>query len=144
MNDDWHCNQYSLLTNATFQPDRIWRDERAKAWFSGEEYTKHGLDEGGKKLLLGTALGVVVAMENVCKEVIPNFSSPFCIIHGTDDDGVPITGSEFMMKTATTPEEDKELHPLEGTRHDTLSDPRAEEAMGHWVNFLKRRLEKYN
>lgn len=121
------------------------------AHFNGHDYTKYGLDEGGKKLRLGTALGCVVAMENACNHVIPNnnkkndntnFSTPFCIIHGTKDGGVPIAGSEFLMTTAATPAPDKELHAMEGTTHDVMADPLAEEALGHWVNFLYRRLEK--
>lgn len=111
-------------------------------WFNGHEYKKHGLDEGGKKLRLGTALGCVVAMENACNEVIPRFWSPFCIIHGTEDDGVPISGSEFMMKTSTTVDQDKELNRMEGSLHDLLSDPKAEEAVECWMNFIKRRMEK--
>ncbi|KAL3929974.1 MAG: hypothetical protein SGBAC_011973 [Bacillariaceae sp.] len=136
-------------------PDRIWRDPRVMAHFNGHDYTKYGLDEGGKKLRLGTALGCVVAMENACNHVIPNnnnsndnsknhanFSAPFCIIHGTKDEGVPIAGSEFLMAAAATPAPDKELHAMEGTTHDVMADPLAEEAIGRWVNFLKRRVEK--
>ena len=106
------------------------------------KYQNYGLEEPGKKLRLGTALGCVVAMENACNEIIPKFASPFCIIHGTDDDGVPIAGSEFMMNTCQTPEQDKELHPIEGARHEIFCDPLAEEAIGYWMKFLKRRLEK--
>lgn len=110
--------------------------------FTGHEYKKYGLDAGGTKLRLGTASGCVAAMENVCDEAIPNFSSPFCIIHGTVDEGVPITGSEYMMKTALTSQGDKELHSMEGTSHDIMSDPAAEEALEHWMKFVQKRVEK--
>mmetsp|Transcript_41831 Transcript_41831/g.100832 ORF Transcript_41831/g.100832 Transcript_41831/m.100832 type:complete len:406 (+) Transcript_41831:90-1307(+) len=123
-------------------PDRIWRDQGAREHFTSDDYQKYGLGEAGKKLRLGTALGCVVAMENACNHVIPQVSSPFCIIHGTKDEGVPIAGSEFMMKAAVTPEQDKELHAMEGTTHDVMCDPLAEEAVGYWMKFVKRRVEK--
>ncbi|CAJ1944333.1 unnamed protein product [Cylindrotheca closterium] len=123
-------------------PERIWRDQRAMEFFTSPQNEKWGLEEAGKKLRLGTALGCVVAMENACNHVIPEFSVPFCIIHGTQDDGVPIAGSEFMMETCQTLEEDKELHAMDGARHEVFCDPLAEEAIGHWMKFLKKRLDK--
>jgi pimeloyl-ACP methyl ester carboxylesterase len=125
------------------QPDRIWRDATVREHFTSQEYKRIGLDDAGSKLRLGTGLGCVLAMEKLCNTVIPEFKVPFCIIHGTEDAGVPIDGSKFMMKTVQTSEEDKNLHCIEGAYHDMMGDPDAEVALGYWMTFVQERISKH-
>jgi alpha-beta hydrolase superfamily lysophospholipase len=114
-----------------------------RAHFTSPEYKKTGLEGRGSKMRLGTAVGCVSAMEAVNHKSIPGFTVPFCIIHGTDDAGVKFEGSQHMLKTASTPEDDKELHPIEGSFHESLADPLcADECIGHWMKFLQKRLKK--
>lgn len=101
-----------------------------------------GLDGRGQKMCLGTGLGCVQAIDEANKAIV-DLTLPFCIIHGTDDAAVKISGSEYMMKMAKTPIEDKELHPIQGSVHESLADPEvAQASMGHWIAFLKKRLQK--
>ena len=59
------------------------------------------------------------------------------------DEGVPISGSEFLFEKSATPSGDKVFRRLEGALHAVLSDPSAEEAMEHIVKFVDERLEKF-
>ena len=85
---------------------------------------------------------LVAALEEVRNEAIPGLSVPFCCIHGTKDYGVPIEGSEFLMKHISTPDDRREFHRIDGGYHDIFSDPRAEEAMGHWLAFIQKQMER--
>ena len=59
------------------------------------------------------------------------------------DEGVPISGSEFLFEKSVTLSGDKVFRRLEGALHAVLSDPSAEEAMEHIVKFVDERLEKF-
>jgi len=122
--------------------ERIWKNEKAREHFTDPKYKKMGIDARGQKMRLGTGLGCVVAIDEAKTKAIPSLEVPFCIIHGTDDEAVKLSGSEYMMSTAKTPDDEKELHPIEGSFHESLADPEvAEASMGHWIAFLKKRLE---
>jgi acylglycerol lipase len=123
-------------------PERVWRDEEVLKLRTDKRYKEMGIDGGGLPFRLGTALNLVLALEAVRKNAIPGLTIPFCIVHGTEDAGVPIDGSRFMMKEAATPEDKKELHELEGGYHDVFSDPLAEVAMDHWIKFVETRMKK--
>eukprot|EP00980_Cylindrotheca_fusiformis_P008242 scaffold1736_cov127-Cylindrotheca_fusiformis.AAC.56 len=123
--------------------DRVWRNKEVLARFTDPDYKKFGLDARGSKMRLGTALGCVLAVEAAKDKAIPGFKVPFCIFHGTADASVKIEGSQYMFKTASTPEGDKELHAIEGSFHECLVDPElAEECCGHWLNFIEKRLKQ--
>lgn len=124
------------------KPDRIWRDEAVYKHFTSSGYRNTGLDACGGVLRLGTALNVVLCLENAQKVAIPGLKTPFCIVHGTKDYAVPIEGSKFMFEHASTPDDDKELHCMDGSYHDLLGDPRAQEAMTCLTNFIERRMKK--
>lgn len=102
-----------------------------------------GLDGRGQKMCLGTGLGFVQAIDEAKQKAIPGLALPFCIIHGTDDAVIKMEGSEYMLQTAKTLAEDKELHKIEGSYHESWADPQiAEASIGHWIAFLKKRLQK--
>jgi acylglycerol lipase len=122
-------------------PERIWKDPQVLEYRTSKRYREMGLDGSGKPFRLGTALQLVLAMEDVRENVIPNVKHPFCIVHGTDDAGVPISGSEFLWEHAQTEASDKAFLRSKGAFHDLLSDPAAEEHMEYYINWMKKQLE---
>jgi alpha-beta hydrolase superfamily lysophospholipase len=125
-------------------PDRISRDKKVSKIWSSARCIEMGLEGGGSPFRLGTALNLVVAMEEIRNNAIPGFKVPFCILHGTADYGVLIQGSEFMMDKADTPMDDKESHRIEGAYHDLLGDPLAEKCMEHTWKWILKRTKAYH
>jgi len=126
----------------TVSPERMWRDPQVVELYRDPETVKMGLGACGLPFRLGTAVGMLQAMEDG-KTSIPDFSTPFCIVHGDSDEAIPISGSELLFGKASTPSSDKELHTITGAYHAVLSDPKAEEAMKHLSSFVDSRLEKF-
>jgi alpha-beta hydrolase superfamily lysophospholipase len=124
-------------------PDRIWRDEEVRKVRSSSRFMEMGLEGGGAPFLLGTALNLALALEEVRNHAIPGLKVPFLILHGTCDYGVMIQGSEFMMDKTETPLDDKQLHRIEGGYHDLLGDPLAEECMDHIRRWVLKRTKSY-
>jgi alpha-beta hydrolase superfamily lysophospholipase len=82
---------------------------------------------------------MVVAVDQVRKEM-PGFKLPYCIVHGTEDAAVLISGSEYMWDKAATPTEDRVFKRKEGAFHDLFADPTAEESMQVTIDFIKKRI----
>ena len=82
-------------------------------------------------------------MEAVRDKAIPGLDVPFCIVHGTEDHGVPIEGSEYLMEKSTTPDDGREFHRLDGAYHDLFGDPAAELAIGLWISFMDKRRKAF-
>ena len=101
-----------------------------------------GIDGSGIPFRLGTALNLVLALEEARKTAIPGFTIPYCIIHGTEDHGVPMKGSEFMWEKTSTPAADREFHKVEGAFHDLFADQEAEKCDRLMVGWIKKRLGK--
>jgi len=121
-------------------PERIWRDPEVLEARTAGRFVESGVDGSGIPFRLGTAANMVTALEEVRSNAIPGFELPYCIVHGTEDAGVPISGSDYMWATASTPESDREYHRIDGAYHDMLSDPAAEETVGYFVGFIKKRV----
>lgn len=121
-------------------PERLWRHPDILKERTSPRFLEMGLDGGGLPYRLGTALNLVIALEEVRKRAIPGLTVPFCTVHGTADDGVPMEGSIYLLENCGTPREQKEFHPIEDACHDLLADPMAEEAIGYWINFAKKRM----
>lgn len=119
--------------------DRIWKDKEPRDYYDGGN---DGLSLGGAKFSLGTALGLLEALESVREEVIPGFKVPFSINHGTADESVLIEGSIFMMENSATPDEDKILNKIEGGYHDLYSEVDAEKTMMLELNWIKEQIAK--
>jgi len=126
----------------TVSPERIWRDPKVCGCYQDEKHSKMQLDCAGAPLRLGTAVGMLLAMDDV-KTYIPSFATPFCIVHGDSDEAVPIVGSETLFEGSSTPLSEKEFHPLSGCYHGVLADPKAEEAMKHLSDFVDSRLKQF-
>lgn len=123
-------------------PERIWRDPEVLALRTDKRFVEMGVDGSGKPFRLGTALNLVVSMEEARTKAIPGFNLPYCIAHGAKDAGVPIAGSEYMINTANTPGDDRDYLRIEDAYHDLLSDPVAEETMDFFIKFMNKHLSK--
>jgi acylglycerol lipase len=117
-------------------PDRVWRDPEALALNMDPRSCAMGLYVV-RPFMLGTALQLVVAMEEVRKTVIPALTMPFCSCHGTSDYGVPVTGTDFLEKKALTPKADQMVLRVDGGYHDLLADPASDETMECILAFMK-------
>ena len=130
-----------LMPN-TVSPDRIWRDKAVQKLYTDPKICKMGLGAPGEKLQLGTAVGMLLGMEDA-KASIPDFKTPFCIVHGDCDVVVPIVGSKVLFDHSATPAEEKEFHTITGCTHGVLCDPKAEEAMKHITDFCDKRMKAF-
>lgn len=120
--------------------ERIWKEPEARAYYT-DPAEKRGLAGGGMKFCLGTALGLLLALQSV-QEVVREFSVPFHINHGTEDHGVPITGSEYMVEVSQTPKEDKKLNRIEGGYHALFSEKDAPKYFESEMRFIEKIISK--
>lgn len=118
-------------------PGRIWKNEQVRKEFTSGRRTEMGLDGSNQKFCLGTALGLLNALKAVREEVIPGLTVPFFVVHGTQDEGVPIAGTEYLLEHASTPESDRLTRIIDGGYHCIFSEDDKEEtakAMIDWMN----------
>lgn len=132
----------TYLMPASVSPERIWSDRTVMELYNNPEHLKMGLGCAGATLQLGTAVAMLLGMEDV-KSSIPEFKTPFCIVHGENDVAVPIVGSKLLFDDSATPSGEKEFHPLSETLHGVLAEPKAEEAMKHMSDFCDSRLKAF-
>merc|ERR1711935_780148 len=99
-----------------------------------------GLHSGGSPFRLGTAVGLLRALEEVRKIAIPGLTVPFAVAHGTDDYCVPIAGTDFLLEHATTPEDDRGVRRVKGGYHDLLSEETKVETMMFFMNWMNGRI----
>jgi len=126
----------------TVSPDRIWKDEKVRSRNTSKRALSMGLHSGGAKFRLGTAVGLLTALEEVREVAIPGLTVPFAVAHGTDDYAVPITGTDFLLENANTPEDDKAVRRVEGGYHDILSEETKVETMMFFINWMSGRISK--
>lgn len=124
-------------------PDRIWKDEEVCKGYTTVRRKEMQLDGCGRPFRLGTAVSMISALEEVITNSIPGFRSPFCIVHGDEDEGVPLSGSQYFYQHVDTPEAQKELHVIATAYHGLLADPKAEEAIAHLSKFVDARVKAY-
>lgn len=119
--------------------DRVWKDEEPRNYYDGGN---DGLSLGGAKFRLGTALGMLEALECVRQEVIPSLTVPFSVNHGTHDESVLPEGSKFLMENAQTAAEDKVMNDIEGGYHDVYSEKDAEQTMMLEIKWVNEQIAK--
>jgi len=90
---------------------------------------------------LGTAVGLVSAMEDA-QEIIPCFRAPFHINHGSNDHGVPLSGSQRLLKYSDTPTVEKELNVVVDGYHGLFSQLDADETMKHEIEWIEKIITK--
>ena len=91
---------------------------------------------------MGTALGLLEALEAVREETIPGLTIPFSVTHGMEDQAVLPEGSFFLMEHSQTPAEDKQFNKIEGGYHDVYSEKEAEQTMMLEVKWIKEQIAK--
>lgn len=123
-------------------PERVWKDPEIRREHTSDQVKQRGLSAGGVPFCLGTASGLVKAMESVQSDIIPGFRVPFSVCHGTDDWGVKIEGTEFLVEHCETKQEDREVRLVEGAYHDLMADPTREENLEFHIRFILSRVNK--
>ena len=122
-------------------PDRVWKNEKVSKEYTSKRRREMRLSAGGSPFCLGTALGLVNALENVREVAIPGLSVPFHVSHGTHDYGVPVTGTEYLLEHSTTPEDKRGVNIIEGAYHDLLSDDAREEIVASIIDWMDSNIE---
>lgn len=120
-------------------PDRIWRDARVRERHTSEEVRAMRLSSGASPFCLGTAAGLIKGLAFVREHVIPGFKVPFSVCHGTNDWGVKIEGTEFLIEHCLTKEEDRRVKLIPGAYHDLLGDPTREDTVDFHIQFILSR-----
>eukprot|EP00543_Licmophora_paradoxa_P004394 CAMPEP_0202442534 /NCGR_PEP_ID=MMETSP1360-20130828/1965_1 /ASSEMBLY_ACC=CAM_ASM_000848 /TAXON_ID=515479 /ORGANISM="Licmophora paradoxa, Strain CCMP2313" /LENGTH=344 /DNA_ID=CAMNT_0049057929 /DNA_START=62 /DNA_END=1096 /DNA_ORIENTATION=- len=124
-------------------PDRIWNDPEVLALNTDKQFKKTGLDKSGEPFQLGTAVQLLLALQQVQKTTIPKLKTPFCCIHGTSDYGVPISGTDYLEEKAVTPKEDQAILRVEGGYHDLLGSREFSKVGVEFMGkFIEERLKK--
>jgi acylglycerol lipase len=96
------------------------------------------IDGSGIPFRLGTGLNLVRALA-ACRNMLSELTVPFLILHGTQDYGVPLAGSELLWNTAPSRHHSRFFR-LEGVYHDLLADPLAEKCMEEITKWLHEHL----
>mmetsp|Transcript_34593 Transcript_34593/g.81549 ORF Transcript_34593/g.81549 Transcript_34593/m.81549 type:complete len:354 (-) Transcript_34593:28-1089(-) len=120
--------------------ERIWKEPEARAFYT-DKANLHGLKKGGEPFCLGTAVGLVSAIETA-QAIIPTFNVPFHINHGSDDYGVPLRGSQQCFKFSKTPRSEKELNIIPDGYHGLFSQLDSEETLQHEIDWIEKTLGK--
>lgn len=126
----------------TVSPERIWKDEAVRRANTAERKISMGLQSGGSPFRLGTATGLLGALEEVREVVIPGLTVPFAVAHGTDDHAVPIVGTEFLLDRSATPEDDRAVRRVVGGYHDIMSEETNEETLMFFITWMEGRISK--
>lgn len=122
-------------------PDRIWENEKVKNHNTSESEQMLGMSGSGRKFCLGTATGLVNALEEVRNRVIPGFNVPFCVSHGKDDLGVKVEGTEYLLEHSVTSDSDRKVRIIEGALHDLMSDTNTkDETVDSLLSWVDSRL----
>mmetsp|Transcript_35433 Transcript_35433/g.38346 ORF Transcript_35433/g.38346 Transcript_35433/m.38346 type:complete len:346 (-) Transcript_35433:348-1385(-) len=120
--------------------ERIWKEVEPRDYYSNPKNIR-GLSKSGSPFCLGTAVGLVSAME-VAQEIIPSFRAPFHINHGSNDHGVPLSGSQRLLNFSKTKRVDKELNVVVDGYHGLFSQLDADETMKHEIEWIEKMIIK--
>jgi alpha-beta hydrolase superfamily lysophospholipase len=120
-------------------PERVWRDPEVVKTLSDPTCPLLRIEGTGRPLRLGTAASALQAVRDCRRYAIPGLAVPYCLVHGVQDLGVPVGGSDYLWSAAATPPEDRRYLRIEGAKHDVLADPCAEEAVEFAMEFVRRR-----
>ena len=93
-------------------PGRVWKDEIVTSLQTSDKEKERGLQACGEKSRLGTAVGLVNVLEAVRNEDFPGFEVPFRVSHGSDDFGVPVADTEYLLENAASKE--RKVNIIEG------------------------------
>jgi alpha-beta hydrolase superfamily lysophospholipase len=128
----------------TVSPNKIWKDQKILDYYTSPQKLNMKLDAIGKPFRLGTAVQLLQALEECRSNCISNYNQAFCIVHGSNDVAVPVSGSQLLYDNCITLENDKELHIIDGSYHGILAEPEAEIAMKYIIDYVDKRMNKFN
>lgn len=118
--------------------DRIWKEEEPRT-FHSDKSRMYGLTYGGYPFCLGTAVALLVALQEAREKAIPGLDCKSLLVHhGTSDYGVKIEGSDYLMEHCNT--QDKKLVKVEDGYHDLFSGDDAEERVQEQLEWMEKRL----
>ena len=121
--------------------ERVWSDPNVQACYRDRTKPANIIDGTGIPYRLGTGVQLLQALQDARTKVIPELTTPFLVIHGTHDYGVPIQGSEFLYQQSTRiASHDKRFLRKEGAYHDLLAEPNASEIMDDILQWINERL----
>jgi len=121
--------------------DRIWKDPKVLAKCTEPRKLEMDIDATGNPFLLGTAVQLLNATEAVRTVTIPNLSSSFCAIHGTEDHAVLLASTDFLEANSKTAKEEKAVLRVEGGYHDLFCDPTAENTVAFLLDYMEKRMK---
>jgi alpha-beta hydrolase superfamily lysophospholipase len=128
----------------TVSADKIWKDIKISNYYTTPRKIEMNLDAIGKPFCLGTAVQLLKALEECRNNAISdNYNQSFCIVHGSNDIAVPVSGSKLLYNNCITSDENKELHIIDGSYHGILAEPEAEQAMEYIINYVDKRMKKF-
>ncbi len=120
-------------------PGRIWKEEEPRKYYTKDT---RGLSAGGVPFCLGTAVGLLGALE-CAQGLFTVFKAAFHINHGSEDAGVPFeNGSQKLYKLCKTPEDQKELKIIPGGYHGLFSQLDAEDLINNEIEWIEKRIEQ--
>lgn len=119
--------------------ERIWKEKECREAMMDKTH-EHGLSNNGVAFSLGTATGLVKAME-AAQALFADFSVPFHINHGSDDYGVPASGSQELFRLCKTPPAEKALNIVSGGYHALYSQLDAVETMNHEIEWIEKMIK---
>lgn len=121
-------------------PENIWRDPKVAELHLDERHKQMGLQASGEPFNLRTASQMLTAVEDVRKTAVPSIKTPICAVHGTEDKAVPIASLHFIDEHVQS--EHKCIKAAEGSYHDLLGDPDAEEILEFMITFMEECISK--
>ena len=121
--------------------DRIWKEPEVLKLRTDPRLREMNIIGTGLPFRLGTAVSLVRALEDAVNISIPGYKVPFFLVHGTEDHGVKIEGSEFLWRTADTPNETREFHHIEGGYHDLFSMEDSPKYVEMAVAWMEKRMK---
>jgi alpha-beta hydrolase superfamily lysophospholipase len=117
-------------------PKNNWKHEKIMKKFHSDREKEMRLQNAGNRYRLGTALGLLEAVKAVHSTVIPGLNVPFSVAHGTKDVGIPASGTEYLLETASTPLKDRRVRIVDDGVHDLLSEDCREKTVEFFVNWM--------
>jgi len=119
--------------------ERLWKEDEPRAIMM-DKTNEYGLSNNGVAFCLGTATGLVNAIE-AGQALIPNFSVPFHINHGSDDFGVLLSGSQELFDLSKTPASEKQLNIVAGGYHALYAQLDAVDTMNHEIEWIEKMIK---
>ena len=132
------CCPSTLLCFGKLGEEMIWRTDEGINMVRTDPFFRPGV----KHFRIATA-DELLGMTHEVQRVVPSLRCPLIVLHGKEDKGIPFSGSQFLHDESSTAAEDKELHLFDEAYHDLMLDPVTDQVVELKVEFVKKRLAKW-